>query len=184
MYGSRKIRDIAATQITRTYETHRTTDIDINLPEMHRVIVELNCSFSMFCDAHELLMRLDKTVKLDDEFYVQIRKKYLAVIGLVPAVREETRKRMVKSLVHASKCADQNCALESCAKMKRAIEHPKDCSRRPMEGCPLCKQLIGLCLFHAKHCNEVDCEATFCSLVKRRSAEWHERYVVLAFFCF
>lgn len=175
MYGSRKIREIAATQITRIYEAHRGTDIDMNVSGMHQVIVDLNCSFSMFCDAHELLMRLDKTVTTSDEFYIQIRKKYLAVIGLVPAIREETRLRLVKALVHASKCLDEDCEFESCAKMKRAIEHPNGCSRRPMEGCPLCKQLIGLCLFHAKHCKEVNCEATFCSVVKRRSAEWRER---------
>jgi hypothetical protein len=36
--------------------------------------------------------------------------------------------------------------------MKRVVQHTKICMRKTNGGCPICKQLIALCCYHAKHC--------------------------------
>lgn len=69
---------------------------------------------------------------------------------------QEARKlsiqRCIHSLVHACQCRDANCRLPSCQKMKRVTQHTKVCKRKTNGGCPICKQLIALCCYHAKHC--------------------------------
>lgn len=60
--------------------------------------------------------------------------------------------RCIQSLVHACQCRDANCRLPSCQKMKRVVQHAKSCKRKTNGGCPICKQLIALCCYHAKHC--------------------------------
>lgn len=69
---------------------------------------------------------------------------------------QEARKlsiqRCIQSLVHACQCRDANCRLPSCQKMKRVTQHTKICKRKTNGGCPICKQLIALCCYHAKHC--------------------------------
>lgn len=69
---------------------------------------------------------------------------------------QEARKlsiqRCIHSLVHACQCRDANCRLPSCQKMKRVTQHTKICKRKTNGGCPICKQLIALCCYHAKHC--------------------------------
>ena len=54
--------------------------------------------------------------------------------------------------MHACQCRDANCRLPSCQKMKRVVQHTKICKRKTNGGCPICKQLIALCCYHAKHC--------------------------------
>ena len=69
---------------------------------------------------------------------------------------QEARKlsiqRCIQSLVHACQCRDANCRLPSCHKMKRVVSHTKQCKRKTNGGCPICKQLIALCCYHAKLC--------------------------------
>lgn len=69
---------------------------------------------------------------------------------------QEARKlsiqRCIQSLVHACQCRDANCRLPSCQKMKRVVTHTKICKRKTKGDCPICKQLIALCCYHAKHC--------------------------------
>ncbi|KAI8486761.1 hypothetical protein Bbelb_355090 [Branchiostoma belcheri] len=65
--------------------------------------------------------------------------------------------RCIQSLVHACQCRDANCRLPSCQKMKRVVQHTKSCKRKTNGGCPICKQLIALCCYHAKHCQEQKC---------------------------
>ncbi len=36
--------------------------------------------------------------------------------------------------------------------MKRVVSHTKACKRKTNGGCPICKQLIALCCYHAKLC--------------------------------
>lgn len=60
--------------------------------------------------------------------------------------------RCIQSLVHACQCRDANCRLPSCQKMKRVVQHTKVCKRKTNGGCPICKQLIALCCYHAKVC--------------------------------
>jgi len=66
--------------------------------------------------------------------------------------RKLSIQRCIQSLVHACQCRDANCRLPSCQKMKRVTQHTKVCKRKTNGGCPICKQLIALCCYHAKHC--------------------------------
>ncbi|KAJ8246212.1 hypothetical protein GJAV_G00265080 [Gymnothorax javanicus] len=76
--------------------------------------------------------------------------------------------RCIQSLVHACQCRNANCSLASCQKMKRVVQHTKGCKRKTNGGCPVCKQLIALCCYHAKHCQENKCPVPFCLNIKHK----------------
>ncbi|XP_044749866.1 CREB-binding protein isoform X2 [Coccinella septempunctata] len=82
--------------------------------------------------------------------------------------RKLSIQRCIHSLVHACQCRDANCRLTSCLKMKRVVTHTKMCKRKTNGGCPICKQLIALCCYHAKHCTETKCPVPFCSNIKHK----------------
>ncbi|KAK7096829.1 CREB-binding protein-like isoform X2 [Littorina saxatilis] len=82
--------------------------------------------------------------------------------------RRKSIQRCIQSLVHACQCRDANCRLHSCQKMKRVVAHTKSCRRKTNGGCPICKQLIALCCYHAKHCNENKCLVPFCQQLKQK----------------
>lgn len=70
----------------------------------------------------------------------------------------ESVKRCITSLVHSCQCRDANCRRITCQKMKRVVQHTKICKKRHQANCcPVCKQLIALCCYHAKHCNLNTC---------------------------
>lgn len=85
---------------------------------------------------------------------------------------QEARKlsiqRCIQSLVHACQCRDANCRLPSCQKMKRVVTHTRSCKRKTNGGCPICKQLIALCCYHAKHCTETKCMVPFCLNIRQK----------------
>ncbi|XP_058872680.1 histone acetyltransferase p300-like isoform X2 [Acipenser ruthenus] len=76
--------------------------------------------------------------------------------------------RCIQSLVHACQCRNANCSLPSCQKMKRVVQHTKGCKPKTNGGCPICKQLIALCCYHAKHCQENKCPTPFCLNIKHK----------------
>ncbi|XP_033908960.1 CREB-binding protein-like isoform X1 [Acipenser ruthenus] len=76
--------------------------------------------------------------------------------------------RCIQSLVHACQCRNANCSQPSCLKMKRVVQHTKGCKRKTNGGCPVCKQLIALCCYHAKHCQENKCPVPFCLNIKHK----------------
>ena len=82
--------------------------------------------------------------------------------------RRKSIQRCIQSLVHACQCRDANCRLHSCQKMKRVVAHTKSCRRKSNGGCPVCKQLVALCCYHAKHCNENKCLVPFCQQLKQK----------------
>ncbi|XP_018792789.1 PREDICTED: histone acetyltransferase p300 isoform X3 [Bactrocera latifrons] len=82
--------------------------------------------------------------------------------------RKQSIQRCIQSLVHACQCRDANCRLPSCQKMKRVVQHTKNCKRKTNGGCPICKQLIALCCYHAKHCQEQKCPVPFCPNIKHK----------------
>ncbi|KAL8561590.1 hypothetical protein ACOMHN_024826 [Nucella lapillus] len=82
--------------------------------------------------------------------------------------RRKSIQRCIQSLVHACRCRDANCRLHTCQKMKRVVQHTKSCKRKTNGGCPICKQLIALCCYHAKHCNETKCMVPFCQQLKHK----------------
>lgn len=71
---------------------------------------------------------------------------------LFQEARKLSIQRCIQSLVHACQCRDANCRLPSCQKMKRVVQHTKICKRKANGDCPICKQLIALCCYHAKYC--------------------------------
>jgi E1A/CREB-binding protein len=58
--------------------------------------------------------------------------------------------------------------------MKRVVQHAKSCKRKSNQaggqapGCPICKQLIALCCYHAKHCTEAKCPVPYCINIKHK----------------
>lgn len=79
--------------------------------------------------------------------------------------RNESVKRCINSLVHSCQCRDANCHRKTCLKMKRVVQHTKLCKKRHQTNCPVCKQLIALCCYHAKHCNLNKCPVLFKSKI-------------------
>ncbi|XP_045141850.1 histone lysine acetyltransferase CREBBP-like [Echinops telfairi] len=76
--------------------------------------------------------------------------------------------RCVQSVMHACECRSASCSLPSCQKMKRVVQHIKGCKRKTNGGCPVCKQFIALCCYHAKHCQENKCSVPFCLNIKHK----------------
>ena len=85
---------------------------------------------------------------------------------------QEARRRSIQtclqSLVHACHCRDANCRLIACQKMKRLIQHSNACRRKNAGGCPVCKQLIALCCYHAKTCDVPKCPVPYCCAIKEK----------------
>lgn len=89
----------------------------------------------------------------------------------VQETRQESIRRCVQSLVHACSCVDPQCKEVPCSKMKRVIAHTKVCRRKANGGCPVCKPLVALCCYHAKHCTEVKCWVSFCASIKHKAKQ-------------
>jgi len=85
---------------------------------------------------------------------------------------QEARRRSIQtclqSLVHACHCRDANCRLITCQKMKRLIQHSNACRRKNTGVCPVCKQLIALCCYHAKTCDMPKCPVPYCCAIKEK----------------
>ena len=85
---------------------------------------------------------------------------------------QEARRRSIQtclqSLVHACHCRDANCRLITCQKMKRLIQHSNACRRKNASGCPVCKQLIALCCYHAKTCDVPKCPVPYCCAIREK----------------
>ena len=75
--------------------------------------------------------------------------------------RDESVKRCIQSLIHACQCKDANCKRMTCHKMRKVVQHARTCKRRQSSNCPVCKQLIALCCYHAKHCTATNCPVQF-----------------------
>uniref|UniRef100_A0A915EGW6 histone acetyltransferase n=1 Tax=Ditylenchus dipsaci TaxID=166011 RepID=A0A915EGW6_9BILA len=85
--------------------------------------------------------------------------------------RNESVKRCINSLVHSCQCRDANCRRLTCHKMKKVVAHTKVCKKRQNTNCPVCKQLIALCCYHAKHCSLAMCPVPFCSNIRQKLQE-------------
>lgn len=80
--------------------------------------------------------------------------------------------RCIQSLLHACQCRDANCRRPSCIKMKRVVQHSKSCKRKNNQTdgppCPICKQLVALCCYHSKHCEQDKCPVPYCLNIKNK----------------
>lgn len=97
-----------------------------------------------------------------------------AQIEMLRSSRHENIVRCVESLVHSAKCTVSGCTDVSCHKMKRVIAHTKECKKRATASCPVCKQLIAVCCYHAKHCSIEKCEVPFCQNLRQKCDEQRE----------
>jgi len=70
------------------------------------------------------------------------------------SLQEQKRRsiqRCITALVHACECTNNACPEPSCIKMKGVVTHTKTCPIKAPR-CNICKQLVALCCYHAKHC--------------------------------
>lgn len=67
---------------------------------------------------------------------------------------------------HLSSCESARCGMRSCFRMKKAIQHAKECKRKGK--CSLCKQVIRICVLHAKNCMVTNCKVYFCGMIRIR----------------
>ena len=74
----------------------------------------------------------------------------------------------IELLLHSYRCRDRGCRFHGCQTMKRVVAHAKGCQRKT--NCPVCKNLICMCCYHAKHCNKDNnsCTFHFCQPLKRK----------------
>lgn len=84
----------------------------------------------------------------------------------------------LRSLVHASQCRNANCNMPACYTMKKVVQHAKNCKKKSHGTCLICKQLIALCYYHARHCQEVKCPVTFCQNIKAKMKEQERQHRV------
>ncbi|KRY87994.1 Protein cbp-1 [Trichinella pseudospiralis] len=82
--------------------------------------------------------------------------------------RNESIKRCVQSLEHASQCRDANCQRLSCHKLKRVVQHANLCEKRQAGHCPVCKQLVALSCHHARTCVEHNCLVPLCHAIRKK----------------
>uniref|UniRef100_A0A1I7UH47 histone acetyltransferase n=1 Tax=Caenorhabditis tropicalis TaxID=1561998 RepID=A0A1I7UH47_9PELO len=80
--------------------------------------------------------------------------------------RYESIQRCVANLLHACQCRDANCPPLTCHKMKRVVNHTWICKKRKDGTCPVCKQLVALCCYHAKECSMDICSVPFCKDIR------------------
>jgi len=74
----------------------------------------------------------------------------------------------MNTFMHAVNCHNDNCSLHKCDQLKRVIEHAKKCQKFKNGQCEFCRQLITLCIYHAKRCNEDICYVPLCKIIKMK----------------
>ncbi|KPM08485.1 histone acetyltransferase-like protein 2 [Sarcoptes scabiei] len=86
--------------------------------------------------------------------------------------RRQSIQRCIQSLYHACQCRDANCRRPSCLKMRKIVLHAKSCRKKTANSnqCHICKQLIALCCYHAKHCTEAKgkCPVPYCQTFRQK----------------
>jgi E1A/CREB-binding protein len=83
------------------------------------------------------------------------------------AQRQQSMQRCIEALLHAVNCRNANCVNRSCFRYKRVIQHTKECKGKNSQ-CNVCKQVIFLCWYHAKSCNDQNCQVPFCTNLKTK----------------
>ena len=73
---------------------------------------------------------------------------------------------------HLSCCGSVKCDVRGCLKMKKALVHARECKRKGQ--CSLCKQVIRICVLHARNCMATNCKVYFCGLIRMRLSHKQE----------
>lgn len=97
-----------------------------------------------------------------------------------PLTQEEVEKRLrwiqkcIDSLEHIGFCDDDECPSRSCRTMKGVVAHLKLCKLKKHGDCPICKQLIALCCYHANLCRKSKCAVVFCAIIKQKTGRTND----------
>ena len=86
------------------------------------------------------------------------------------AVAEARRQAYTQLLAHACQCRNANCMRPGCLRMQSLVSHIRGCDRK-QRGCQTCRQMLFLCIQHARSCTEARCPVPFCPKIR----ENHER---------
>ncbi|CAR97863.1 histone acetyltransferase [Caenorhabditis elegans] len=72
-----------------------------------------------------------------------------------------------RGLLHALYCprAHHSCCL-LCTRMKFVISHTRKCVRRRREVCEVCSTVVSITVFHARVCDEEECQIPFCHEIR------------------
>jgi len=85
----------------------------------------------------------------------------------------------IPSVVHACHCRDVNCVFPDCLNAKIDVSHLSSCQQhRKSPECPICKELVALCVHHSKSCAEAKCLVPYC-LSQREKRLQHVLQVLL-----
>ena len=72
----------------------------------------------------------------------------------------------LNTLMHAVHCRNANCSYSKCIQFKRVMVHSKQCQMYKNSQCDYCRQLLTLCVYHAKACSDEQCQVPFCASIK------------------
>lgn len=96
--------------------------------------------------------------------------------------KKTPRQQMVdnlNALVQACQCDDAVCSVVACEKMKKLVNHSKECEDLVNGGCSRCKTLFVLCCYHARSCQLENCSVIHCTRIKAKMR--HRRWVSFIF---
>lgn len=79
----------------------------------------------------------------------------------------------LETLVHSVTCSESNCLVEKCRQFKRVVSHFNSCEKVNSQ-CDHCRQLVALCVIHAKTCQTDDCRIPDCHVIKVKLASLEE----------
>ncbi|CAF1196571.1 unnamed protein product [Didymodactylos carnosus] len=79
--------------------------------------------------------------------------------------RQQSMQHYIETLLHAANCQNFSCSYCGCLLFKRVIRHTKECNEKKRQ-CNICKQALLLFYYHAKICEEQNCQVPFCEKVK------------------
>ena len=81
----------------------------------------------------------------------------------------------LNTFMHAVNCRNANCTFAKCMQFKRVVQHSKQCQILKNSQCEFCRQLIALCIYHAKSCKDDMCQVPLCSSIKIKLKQQDER---------
>ena len=72
----------------------------------------------------------------------------------------------LNTFMHAVHCRNANCTFAKCMQFKRVVAHSRACTKFKNSQCDFCRQLVALCIYHAKTCKDDHCQVPFCGNIK------------------
>lgn len=78
----------------------------------------------------------------------------------------ETVDDCLELMQHLSDCESSKCDVRGCLKIKKALRHAKECKRKGQ--CYNCKQMLRICVLHARNCVATNCKIYLCGMIRMR----------------